>query len=225
MRKFVCTVCGYVYDEAAGIPDAGIAPGTRWEELPDDWVCPVCGASKAEFAAQDEGAPDSAAKPDMPAAALETDMRELSALEVSALLSNLARGCEKQYKADEAALFKELSDWFKAASVPAEEPSLGELSELIEKDLSAGIPASQAVCSEQGDRGALRALVWCEKVTKVLRSLVARYEKEDDAMLENTGVFVCTICGFVFIGDTPPALCPVCKVPGWKFEKIEGRAV
>ena len=38
MRKYVCIVCGYVYDEAKGIPEAGIAPGTRWEDLPDDWA-------------------------------------------------------------------------------------------------------------------------------------------------------------------------------------------
>jgi rubredoxin len=49
MRKFECTLCGYIYDEAAGIPDAGIAPGTKWESLPADWVCPLCGAAKSDF--------------------------------------------------------------------------------------------------------------------------------------------------------------------------------
>ena len=49
MGKYVCSICGYIYDEATGIPEAGIAPGTKWEDLPDDWVCPICGASKAEF--------------------------------------------------------------------------------------------------------------------------------------------------------------------------------
>jgi rubredoxin len=49
MKKYVCSVCGYVYDEAAGDPDNGIAPGTKWESLPEDWVCPMCGASKSEF--------------------------------------------------------------------------------------------------------------------------------------------------------------------------------
>ena len=52
MKKFVCTVCGYVYDEAEGIPDEGIAPNTKWEDLPEDWVCPVCGAGKDEFEEQ-----------------------------------------------------------------------------------------------------------------------------------------------------------------------------
>ena len=49
MAKYVCTVCGFVYDEASGIPEAGIAPGTRWEDLPDDFVCPLCAAEKLEF--------------------------------------------------------------------------------------------------------------------------------------------------------------------------------
>ncbi len=47
--KYVCQVCGYVYDPAKGDPDCGIAPGTPWEDLPDDWSCPVCGVSKDEF--------------------------------------------------------------------------------------------------------------------------------------------------------------------------------
>ena len=49
MSKYVCSVCGYVYDPAAGDPDNGVAPGTAFEDLPDDWSCPVCGASKDQF--------------------------------------------------------------------------------------------------------------------------------------------------------------------------------
>lgn len=49
MEKYTCLVCGYVYDEAEGDPANDIAPGTRWDELPEDWVCPECGASKEDF--------------------------------------------------------------------------------------------------------------------------------------------------------------------------------
>ena len=49
MKQFTCQVCGYVYDSAAGDPDAGVAPGTAFENLPDSWVCPVCGAGKDMF--------------------------------------------------------------------------------------------------------------------------------------------------------------------------------
>jgi rubredoxin len=49
MGKYVCTVCGYVYDPALGDPENNIAAGTTFEDLPDDWVCPVCGATKDQF--------------------------------------------------------------------------------------------------------------------------------------------------------------------------------
>ncbi len=49
MDKYVCTVCGYVYDPEQGDPDNDVEPETKWEDVPDDWVCPVCGASKDEF--------------------------------------------------------------------------------------------------------------------------------------------------------------------------------
>ncbi|MFW6102112.1 MAG: rubredoxin [Chloroflexota bacterium] len=49
MEKYECTVCGYIYDPELGDPDGGIGPGTPFEEIPDDWVCPVCGASKDQF--------------------------------------------------------------------------------------------------------------------------------------------------------------------------------
>jgi rubredoxin len=49
MEKWECLACGYVYDPAVGDPDGGIAPGTRFEDLPDDWVCPQCGVGKDMF--------------------------------------------------------------------------------------------------------------------------------------------------------------------------------
>ncbi len=51
--KYVCTVCGYVYNPAKGDPDNGVAPGTPFDQLSDDWSCPVCGAAKDMFEAQD----------------------------------------------------------------------------------------------------------------------------------------------------------------------------
>ena len=48
-RKFHCLICDHVYDEALGDPAAGLAPGTRFEDIPDNWVCPECGATKADF--------------------------------------------------------------------------------------------------------------------------------------------------------------------------------
>lgn len=221
MAQYICSVCGFIYDEAKGIPEANIAPGTTWGELPEDWVCPICGASKSEFEKQGESvAPQK--KKAIPVIEQSTDMREMSPLEVSALCTNLSRGCEKQYKLEEAALFTELSNYFKSVSALAKDTDFSQLIKLIEKDLEEGFPNANTVASDTKDRGALRALVWSEKVTRIQKSLLARFQKEGDAMLENTGVYVCTICGFIHIGDTLPEICPVCKVPNWRFEKIEG---
>ncbi|MFZ1864381.1 MAG: rubredoxin [Polyangiales bacterium] len=48
-RKYECVICGHIYDEAEGDPDSGLPPGTRFEDIPDDWECPVCGVSKKDY--------------------------------------------------------------------------------------------------------------------------------------------------------------------------------
>lgn len=54
MDRYVCKVCGYIYDPEKGDPESGIEVGTRFEDLPEDWVCPVCGAGKSEFEKEGE---------------------------------------------------------------------------------------------------------------------------------------------------------------------------
>ncbi|MCK4664044.1 MAG: rubredoxin [Bacteroidales bacterium] len=54
MKKYECTVCGYIYDPEKGNPDSGIKPGTQFEDIPDDWVCPLCGVGKDDFEFVDE---------------------------------------------------------------------------------------------------------------------------------------------------------------------------
>lgn len=49
MKRYECSVCGYIYDPADGDPDSGIAPGTAFEDLPKEWTCPICGATKDQF--------------------------------------------------------------------------------------------------------------------------------------------------------------------------------
>jgi len=49
MKKYVCAICGFVYDEAEGYPEGGIEPGTAWEDVPEDFVCPLCGVGKEDF--------------------------------------------------------------------------------------------------------------------------------------------------------------------------------
>jgi len=48
-KQYMCVVCGFIYDEERGLPEEGIAPGTRWDDIPEDWQCPECGVGKADF--------------------------------------------------------------------------------------------------------------------------------------------------------------------------------
>ena len=208
--RYICTICGYVYDEAGNTP---------WAELPEDWKCPLCGASKSDFVPEEASRPSADVSP---APRADTELKPLNAMETSALCSSLAKGCEKQYKPEQAAAFRQLADWFKAQGGTGTGTSFDALLERVNADLEGGFPAANAAAKENSDRGALRSLTWSEKVTRILKSLLDRYAREGEAMAENTGVYVCTICGFVYIGDDLPAVCPVCKVPNRKFEKIGG---
>ena len=78
------------------------------------------------------------------------------------------------------------------------------------------------IAKSNNDRGAMRVCVWGEKVTRMLNSLVNRYIEKGEEIFEDSEVWLCTTCGFIFIGKNPPEKCPVCKVPSSKFEKIEG---
>ncbi len=210
--RYVCQICGYVYDEA----DLKVP----FESLPDTWKCPLCGAGKADF----EPAGSQKQAPERPAVTVvETDLKSLSAGQFSALCSNLARGCEKQYKAEEAGLFRELADHFAAVTPAVNDADVEMVAALLREDIQ-NYTGVRMTADEAGDRGAARVCVWGEKVTRMLSSLVGRYLKEGEALLKDTDIWVCTVCGFVYIGQEPPELCPVCKVPARKFEKIEGRA-
>ena len=178
--RYICSVCGYIYDEEKEkIPFA---------ELPEDWKCPLCGAAKSDFVPEGQSAGSTAA-PAAPAA--ETDLKPLTAAEVSALCSNLAKGCEKQYKAELAEAFTGLAAWFGGQERTVTDASFEKLLEKVNADLESGFPAVNAVSRQEGD-------------------------------LTDTQVYVCTICGFVYVGNDLPDVCPVCKVPNFKFEKIGG---
>lgn len=167
MKKYVCGVCGFVYDEAAGYAEGGIEAGRKWEDLPDDWECPLCGASKADF--EEEEAPAAKVASAEPFASTEDDLRELSFGELSALCSNLSKGCQKQYRSEEAGRFEVLANYYEDKAGTTEEPAqLDTLLAMIGQDLSTGYVAAHGVASRAQDRGAMRAVVWGEKVSKIL---------------------------------------------------------
>lgn len=213
--KFVCQICGYVYDEQKeGIPFA---------TLPDSWVCPLCKAPKAEFRPSEPeikqvAVSDRDRDGDV---SLPSDGQDaLSAASLSAVCSNLARGCEMMYRPEEAELFARLSAYFDSIAPETEMPGIAGLLSALQRDIAEGYPALESAATAENDRGALRVKVWGEKVTRMLKSLIERYGEEGEAMLEHAGIWVCSVCGFTYIGDRAPDLCPVCKVPAWKFKRF-----
>lgn len=221
--KYICGICGYVYDEEK--------EGRAFSDLPDDWKCPLCRAPKSEFSPESKPAPEEArpaspkagpisADPDsLPA---DDDLKQLSYGQMAALCTNLARACEKQYKPEEAGLFAEFAAYYTGLVPQMPDAGIGELARLLQEDIDL-YPGTREVIDENGDRGAARALVWGEKVARMIASVIGQYQREGEQLLRNTEIWVCTACGFIYIGNEPPERCPVCKVPANRFEKCTGR--
>lgn len=208
--KYICQICGYVYDE-----DKEKIP---FDQLPDNWKCPLCGAGKSAFKPEEPKTEVKYDHVDMEA----VNLKKFSAGQLATICSNLARGCEKQYKLEEASLFQELADYFTAITPAVNDAEVETVAALLQEDID-NYPKVRSVADQEKDRGAARVCVWGEKVTRMLASLVGRYLDEGEKMLADTEIWVCTVCGFVYIGECPPELCPVCKVPPFKFEKVERR--
>lgn len=221
--KYVCGVCGYIYDESVN--------NTVFSDLPDSWVCPLCGAPKSVFKPLETEAP-AKVKPSEPSIAeststnsfeIDEDIIPLNAGELSALFSNLARGCEKQYQEEAMNCFKEIAGYFEDQVKEETDVDMERIAALLKEDLDKNYADLKAKAAANGDRGTLRITTWGEKVTMMAKSLIERYLREGDDFLNNTGLYICTVCGFLYVGDSAPEVCPVCKVPSWKFERIEGR--
>ena len=214
MSKYVCLICGYIYDE--------VVEKLKFDDLPETWTCPLCGAPKNMFKKVEEAIAEPAKKATtVPSEPKATDeMRELSNGELAAVFSNLARGCEKQYKAEESKLYTKLAAFY---SAKAEVPDGSDFTDILEKinsNLENEFVSANNDATNVSDRGAKRVLTWSEKVSRITATILARYEKEGNVMLENTKIWICDICGFIFIGDVPPAVCPICKVPSFKILEV-----
>ncbi len=206
-KKYECEICGYIYDEKL--------EDVPFDSLPDDWKCPLCGASKSDFKlVEEEFKLDIHEK-------IDEDLVKLNVGEMGAILSNLARGCEKQGLSKQKDLFNDLAKYFDDIRPIENNKKVEDLLELLNKD-ALEYETLKDYCLSYDDRGAARVSVWGQRVNKMLISIINRYLEEGNKILENTNIWVCSICGFVYIGDNPPELCPVCKVPSNKFEKMEG---
>ncbi len=214
MKRYRCKICGHVYDEAK--------EQVKFVDLPDDWKCPLCGAPKNLFEEIKEEKSTNVTQmieEEMNPTSFDEDLRNLSSLELSLICSNLARGCEKQYLEKERQLFQELATYYEEKD-SSKEGTLNDVKQIVGQDLKQQEHAMNVVDNHQ-DRGAKRVLTWAGKSTNIMNMILDNYEKKGIDYLKNTKIWVCDICGFVYIGDVPPTVCPICKVPNFKILEVK----
>ena len=217
MSVYVCTICGYVFDESAGAVDLGIPAGTKWEALPEDWKCPICSAPKSAFEKKEKTVP-------APAAAVsreEVKEAGYSSGELSDIFSNLAKGAEKQCLLEEQKLLSKLADYYLSKRSAEPKTGISGLKKELESDIAGGLKSSMDASKAVNDRGSMRVLTWAGKVSAMDKAILEEYEQKGDAMLKDTKLWVCSICGFVYVGDVPPEICPICKVPSFKILEVK----
>ena len=211
MKKYRCKICGYIYDDAK--------ESVKFEDLPEDWTCPWCGAPKSMFElveeenekAKEEGRKEQEELP-------QEDLRDLSLYEKSLICSNLAKACEKEYKEEEQALLEELAEYYKNEAAKINEPFSAVITSLKE-DISL-LENAMTVANTHQDRGAKRVLTWATKSTNLLNALLKTIEEKGLDYIKNTKIWVCDICGYIYIGEVPPESCPICKVPSFKILEV-----
>ena len=208
MKKYRCIICGYIYDEAK--------EKIKFEDLPDDWTCPLCGSPKNAFEEVIEVEPQ---KEEIVEEEEEDDLRSLTNEEITYICSNLAKACEKEYKEEEQNLFAELATYFeeKTKEVPGTIEDIKEANKQEQKD----IEQAMKIADENSDRGAKRVLTWATKTSNMMKIILENYETKGLDYIKNTKIWVCDICGFIYIGEEPPKVCPVCKVPSFKILEVK----
>ena len=210
MKKYRCIICGYIYDETK--------EKIKFEDLPDDWTCPLCGSPKSAFEEVIEE-PQKEEESIEEKQEIEEDLRSLTNEEITYICSNLAKACEKEYKEEEQNLFAELATYFeeKTKEVPGTIEDIKEANKQEQKD----IEQAMKIADINSDRGAKRVLTWATKTSNMMKIILENYEKKGLDYIKNTKIWVCDICGFIYIGEEPPKVCPVCKVPSFKILEVK----
>jgi rubredoxin len=219
MSKYGCTVCGFIYDEKLGYPVEGIAPNTKWEDIPSSFICPLCEAYKEDFKLVDDST-TSTMKPTDKLVEPEEQL-DYTNLELSAIFSNLSKGCEKIYNTELANLYKKLSLYYGKTDTPTNQLTLEDLRPIVEEDILNNFTLANELASKYHDRGTLRALKWSAQVSKLINSHLKKITLKTPKYLEDNNIYVCEICGFIHVGKEKPPVCPVCKVPNIKMTQIK----
>ena len=207
MKKYQCTICGYIYDDSK--------EKVKFEDLPDDWTCPICGAPKAVF----EEIKEETEKESKSIEETEEKLTELSNSEIAYICSNLAKACEKQYLEEEKNLFQELYTHY----ISKEQNKDGTLSDIQNnvKHDAEEFKKAMDIADKYQDRGAKRVINWASKATNMMNVILNNYNEKGIDYIKNTKIWVCDICGFIYIGDIPPKTCPICKVPSFKILEVK----
>lgn len=207
MKKYQCTICGYIYDDSK--------EKVKFEDLPDDWTCPICGAPKAVF----EEIKEETEKESKSLEETEEKLTELSNSEIAYICSNLAKACEKQYLEEEKNLFQELYTHY----ISKEENQNGNLTDIQNnvKNDTEEFKKAMDIADKYQDRGAKRVINWASKATNMMNVILNNYNEKGIDYIKNTKIWVCDICGFIYIGDIPPKTCPICKVPSFKILEVK----
>ena len=213
MKKYRCKICGHIYDETV--------EKVKFEDLPEDWKCPLCGAPKNLFEEIKESNEEIIEKEVLEGKndVDEEDLRELTNYEISLICSNLARGCEKQYLEEEKNLFSELSKYYESKEQNLE-GTLSDIKNKVTEDVN-NLNNAMNVADKYQDRGAKRIITWATKTSNIMNVIIDNYQNKGIDYLKNTKIWVCDICGFVFVGDVPPQVCPICKVPNFKILEVK----
>ncbi len=214
MKKYRCKICGYIYDDAK--------EKVKFEDLPENWKCPWCGAPKSMFEEIKETENVVITDEIEEENKLEFDddsLREINQEEMAYICSNLAKSCEKQYLDEEKELFQELANYYEK-QISNKTGNLQDITLSLEKDLQ-NLDEAMKIANKYNDSGSKRVITWATKTTNILNVILNNYQNKGIEYVKNTKIWVCEICGFIYIGDEPPKVCPVCKVPNIKILEVK----
>jgi len=139
---------------------------------------------------------------------------------LASICTNLSKACDKQMRPTEAGLFGKLAAYFSQSAGVVGPVSFNDLDAYIASDSESGYVVAESRAQQIGDRGALRCVTWGKKVTAIHKSILTRYAKQGNSLLEGNNLYVCEACGFIAIAKEVPELCPICKAPASRFSKI-----
>ena len=102
----------------------------------------------------------------------------------------------------------------------AKEGNIDNVFEKIDNDINMFNEANK-ITDEVKDSGAKRVITWASKTSNLIKTILNKYQNSGVDYIKNTKIWVCDICGFIYVGDEPPKVCPICKVPNFKIMEVK----